>query len=140
MTIHVSINDFYRVIHNEDNSGRDTGSGETFDRGPGGDRDRIDVGIYNDQNIGTNQIRVSLSSQVTWHKEIKGIDNNNQWMGAVFTQDDQKGSNDMVLDLNMLKSLIFGKAKMFGAHTDMYELDNLQQFAGMTLSFMWIYD
>jgi hypothetical protein len=139
VTIRINIDDFYTVIHFEDNSERVTGTGRTFNQLGKGDPDRIDVSIFNNHDIIKDQVRIGLLSHppVTWHKEIKAIGFDNQTMASVFTQDNNRGLNSMVVDVSFLKSLIFNKAKLFGAHTDMYELGNLQSYGGLTLLFEW---
>lgn len=138
MPIQVNINDFYSVIYN---NGPDTGSKKDL-RHVGGDPDRIDVRITNRPEIGVGRILVSLSSGngITWHKEIKAVNWEGQWVSSVFTQDSQHGPSEMTVDKTLVTSLIFDKAKFAGAHTDMYELSPLDQFRGVQLSFLWVKD
>lgn len=140
----MNINDFHNVIHNEAGSGRNTGSRKNLSH-VGGDPDIIDVWIDDrSSQIGPGRVSIWLGSAngVTWYKEIKAITINGGLISLISTQDSQHGPSEMIVQIDQFpdSSLIFDKAKLAGAHTDMYQLGGLDQFGGMQLSFEWVKD
>jgi len=108
--------------------------------GPLPDGDTIDMSLTN--GLGSTQFQVILttSPEVTWYKEIKAFDAEQNAVGWISTQDSWHGPTAMTLSTETTVSLVFTKAKGFGIHTGEYDVANIPFLAGKVASFNWTAD
>ena len=86
-------------------------------------------------------LEVSLESvdPVTWWKAVELHGPDGSLIDHVETQDANRGPNSMSFPATALRgaSLVLAKAKIFGIHTGMYQLRNIDAQLGNRLRFIW---
>lgn len=89
-----------------------------------------------------NQVKFILKTGaiVTWWKALKILRRDGSLVNEVTLQDSNHGPT-MELIINQADysnmKLVFAKAKIFGIHTDMYELFEFEEMNGRTLTLTW---
>jgi hypothetical protein len=106
------------------------------------DRDVVSV-EYEDIDPGTTEIQLELAPPLDWWKGIQTLNGTNA--GIAFTQCEGHGGQagpDAVPSGDLITGghLIMWKAKMFGVHTPMYGLGDLEHIQGKRVKFRWIAD
>ncbi len=93
---------------------------------------------------GGTEFQLKSAPAVRWWKSVKVVNRyaRGQIQGECQTQDDDSESGIVRLEgSNRLNLLIFAKAKMFGVHTDMYEIPlgelNGGVLDGIRFNFLW---
>jgi hypothetical protein len=83
-----------------------------------------------------------LDPAITWWKELKFFDSNNNVFAEVSNSDNGFGPYTFsILAGNLDGSvLLISKAKTFGVHTGMYEIRDLASQAGTHITFTWVSD
>lgn len=117
--------------------------------------DRIDW--FSFPNLSDDQITVSksplenatlvtftliLDPAITWWKELKFFDKNNNVLAEVSNTDNGFGPYTFSILAGNLDGgvLLISKAKTFGIHTGMYEIRDLLSQAGTHITFTWVSD
>lgn len=86
---------------------------------------------------------LNTAPTVTWWKALKLMQRNGGGIiREVITEESNHGPGTLVIDSSEYSSsrIVFAKAKIFGIHTDMYELFEIAEKDGLTLNFTWIAD
>ncbi len=90
---------------------------------------------------GGSHVELVLESapDVTWWKALEVSSHTGVLLGRAETVDADHGPNAKAIGASDLPAarLILAKAKIFGVHTGMYELRNLDAHAGQRLHFIW---
>src|SRR5579864_5426327 len=83
-----------------------------------------------------------LDPAITWWKELKFFDKNNNVLGEVSNADNGFGPYTFSIPAGSLDGsvLVISKAKAFGVHTGMYEIFDLLSQAGTHITFTWVSD
>lgn len=91
---------------------------------------------------GTLDIVLDSDPAVTWWKGIELHDAADRVIHQIETQDSNDGPHTMTATAAELRGarLLIMKAKLFGVHTGMYELHNLDSQIGRKLHFSWLND
>jgi hypothetical protein len=88
-----------------------------------------------------NEVEFQLESipSVTWWKGLELCASNGRMMNQVETHDNDLGPHSFSVLANDLVGarLTLAKAKTFGVHTGMYNLENLSGFQGRSFQFLW---
>ncbi len=82
------------------------------------------------------------ASSITWWKAIEVYSSSGRLCGRAELQDDDNGPTEFSIRTTDLVNakLILAKAKAFGIHTPMYELQGLTAHAGQRMRFIWLRD
>jgi hypothetical protein len=82
---------------------------------------------------------LETAASITWWKEVQLRTLAGTALIQVQTQDANHGPQQFTMPSAALVGmrLMLSKAKIFGIHTDMYQLDNLSVWAGRSLRFKW---
>jgi len=83
-----------------------------------------------------------LDPVITWWKELKFFDKNNNVLAEVSNSDNGFGPYTFSILAGNLDGavLLISKAKTFGVHTGMYEIRDLMSQAGSHITFTWVSD
>jgi hypothetical protein len=96
-----------------------------------------------DATPATTQFELDLAPHKTWWKGLQVLDNTDAQIGFLEVQDDNKMSEVLSVpsaDIEVGGKLVLWKAKMFGVHTPMYVLADLEAKAGQKVIFRWSAD
>lgn len=82
------------------------------------------------------------ASSITWWKAIEVYSSSGQLLRRAELQDANNGPSEFTISTTDLVNakLILAKAKIFGIHTPMYELQGLTAHAGQRMRFIWLRD
>jgi hypothetical protein len=85
------------------------------------------------------ELELETAPEVTWWKALEVQTPGGAPLMWVETQDADHGPNLIVVPASLLPftKLVLAKAKVFGIHTGMYELYNLDAHSGRRLRFLW---
>ena len=92
---------------------------------------------------GTTDFQLNLAPHKTWWKGLQVLDNTNGQIGFLEVQDGNKASQVLSVpsaDIQTGGKLVLWKAKMFGVHTPMYVLADLEAKSGKKVVFRWSAD
>ncbi len=91
---------------------------------------------------GTLDFVLDSGPAVTWWKGLELHDAADRVIKRIETQDSNQGPRTMTATADQLRGahLLIMKAKLFGIHTGMYELHNLDSQVGKELHFSWLDD
>lgn len=101
--------------------------------------DTISVTIGNSGNADTVLFLLETTANITWWKAIELRSASGADLNQRETHDADHGPNGYVMMADDLVGarLTLAKAKIFGIHTDMYELQNLSALRGKSVTFLW---
>jgi hypothetical protein len=89
----------------------------------------------------SNRLVIVLTSEVKWWKGIEVYDQNGNLLGAVYTSGKATGPITTSISLDGVdlsqSNITWLKAKLFGVHTGMYIINNIESKRGKTLNFTW---
>jgi hypothetical protein len=92
-------------------------------------------------NGGGPQVEFQLETapSVTWWKALEVRSASDQLLARVEMQDNDHGPRSVAVDGTLLRGarLVLAKAKLFGIHTGMYELRDLDTHLSQRLHFIW---
>ncbi len=85
------------------------------------------------------ELELETSPSVTWWKALEVRSVSDELLARVEMQDSDHGPRSVTLDGALLRGarLVLAKAKIFGIHTGMYELRDLDAHLGQRLHFLW---
>lgn len=101
--------------------------------------DTISLTLGRAANPGEVEFILETASNVTWWKALELRSRAGQMVSQVETQDANHGPRRFTVPADALVGarLTLAKAKLFGIHTGMYELQNLSPYRGRSFHFLW---
>jgi hypothetical protein len=106
------------------------------------DHDVVSV-EYTDIAADTSEFELELANPVTWYKAVQVLNDTNGELGIVQCQDNNTHDGPISVpsgDIITGGHLILWKAKLFGVHTAVYVLADLEHVQGKRVKFRWIAD
>lgn len=104
-----------------------------------------DVVMATEEDIdpNTTEFKLVLAPHKNWWKGLQLLDNTDAEIGFIEVHDSIKESDTLSVassDIRVGGKLILWKAKMFGVHTPMYILADLERKQGKKVTLRWIAD
>ncbi|MET7479625.1 hypothetical protein ABZT17_35410 [Streptomyces sp. NPDC005648] len=102
--------------------------------------DQIRLRLSESDDPEITEFRLSLLGAVNWWKGIEIKNSGGQLVAFVEATGPQLGLTEVEWDSIEGGSIVLWKAKAFGIHTPMYELDVDDHLKGRRLAFRWVAD
>ena len=83
------------------------------------------------------EIVFKLGPRVSWWKEVKAIDHNGNLVNRIARDGRHRGPLSFAVAAADVERLVFGKAKLFGWHTEMYAVGDALKKKGRHLTCSW---
>lgn len=110
-----------------------------YGRGQDGDYFGIMTDTQNAPQAGMVKIRMQISPNITWWKQMDVLDCSGLLLARDWTQDNKRSTIDFSFQSAEIQgaSLLLWKAKAFGIHTPMYQMQHLEKADGHAWVMYW---